>query len=150
MGEKWHLIPLPLVTASGIQVGKWVELLISIWASEGRVRGPAFCNAAGEVARSSDVDALLIQVLERLQARKPKLFRQGEDILRTHGISHSLHMGSNLEAQVAGILEAEINQMNRWRKVEQAAGRQPKFHMMEHYSEIFIVLAALLWYPSAL
>jgi hypothetical protein len=47
-GEKWHFIPLPLVTASGIQVGKWVELLVSIWALEGRVRGPAFCDAAGK------------------------------------------------------------------------------------------------------
>ena len=29
-GEKCHLIPLPLVTNSGIQVGKWLEMLVSI------------------------------------------------------------------------------------------------------------------------
>jgi hypothetical protein len=36
------------------------------------------------------------------------------------------------EVQAAGVGEADINQMNRWTKVEWAKGRQPKFHMMEH------------------
>jgi hypothetical protein len=105
---------------------------------------------ARQVARSSDIDALFIQVLERVQARKLEFFRPGEDILRTHGISCSLRKGSNSEAQVVGIPEAKINQMNRWRKVERVAGLQPKFHMMEYYTEILIALAALLQYPSTL
>lgn len=46
--------------------------------------------------------------------------------------------------------ETEVNRMNRWRKVERAAGRQPKFHMMEHYTEVVITLAALLRHPTAL
>lgn len=149
-GERCHLVPLPLVTSSGIQVGKWVELLVSIRASEGRVRGPAFCDTNGDVARSGDVDALFIQAVERVQARRPDLFKPGDEIAKSHGISRTLRKGSNSEALAAGVTEPEINRMNRWRKVERAAGRQPKFHMIEHYAEVLIMLAALLRYPSAL
>jgi hypothetical protein len=44
------------------------------------------------------------------------------------------------EAQATGVDEADINQMNRWRKVEWAKGQQPKFHMMEHYTLVRIAI----------
>jgi hypothetical protein len=51
-GERCHLIPLPLETNSGIQVGKSVETLINIWAAEGRTQGPAFSDKKGDMSRS--------------------------------------------------------------------------------------------------
>ena len=149
-GEKCHLIPLPFMINSGIQVGKWLEMLVSIQASEGRYCGPAFCDERGNVAQSSEYDATFIEVLERLQARQPEIFLPGENLLETHGISHLLRKGSNLEVQAAGIPQPEVERMNRWRKVERAAGRQPRFHMIEHYMSVKIALKSLLHYPTAL
>jgi hypothetical protein len=136
-GEKCHLVPLPLVTnRSGIKVGKWMETLVAIWASKGRTWGPAFCSDDGQVALSHDFDDMFIEMLVRVQARRPEIFKLGEEISEMHGISQSLHKGSNSEAQATGILILEVDRMNRWRKVEHVAGCQPKFQMNEHYAEV--------------
>jgi hypothetical protein len=47
--ERFHIIPLPLETNAGIQVNKWVETLINIWAAEGRTQGPAFSEKKGDI-----------------------------------------------------------------------------------------------------
>jgi len=149
-GEKYHLIPLPVVTNSGIKVGQWMEALFAIRAAEGRYNGPAFCDEDGGVARSRDFEATFIEMLERVQARRPDVFAPGERISKTHGISRSLWKGSNTEAKAANISQPDIDAMNRWRKVERAAGRQPSFNMHEHYSEVRMMLRTLLCYPQAL
>ncbi len=93
-GEKCHLVPLPLVTnRSGIKVGKWMETLVAIWASKGRTWGPAFCSDDGQVALSHDFDDMFIEMLVRVQARRPEIFKLGEEISEMHGISQSLHKG---------------------------------------------------------
>jgi hypothetical protein len=139
-----------LETNLGIQVRKWVETLISIWALEGRTRGPAFFDRKGDMSRSQDYDQMFPEMLERIQERRPELFLPGENLADTHGISRWLRKGSMLEAQAAGVIEAEINRMNPWRTVERAMGRQPKFHMMEHYTLVRIAIKTLVRYPTAL
>jgi hypothetical protein len=101
------------------------------------------------MSRSRDYDQTFLEILERVQERRPGLFLPGENLAETHGISRSLRKGSMSEAQAAGVMEADINRMNRWRKVERAMGRQPN-HMMEHYTSVRIAIKTLLQYPTAL
>ena len=114
------------------------------------MNGLAFCSVDGRVARSQDYDATFIKLLERVQEWRPDLFAPNENIRDRYGISCSLHKGSMSEAKIARISEPEINLMNQWRKVERAAGWQPKFYMQEHYSEVKMMLKPLLHYPMAL
>jgi hypothetical protein len=149
-GERCHLIPLPLETSSGIQVGKWLETLINIRAVEGRTQGLAFCDEKGDMSRSWDFDEMFLKIMERVQEHRPELFLPGENLSKMHGISHSHQKGSMSEAQPAGVKEADVIQMNRWRKVERAKGQQPKFQMMEHYTSVRIAIKTLLQYPATL
>jgi len=127
-----------------------MEALVAIRASEGRYNGPAFCDKDGGVARFCDFKATFIEMLERVQARHPDVFAPGERISKTHGISWSLRKGSNTEAKAANVLQPDIDAMNCWQKVEQAAGRQPSFNMHEHYLEVRMMLRTLLCHPQAL
>jgi len=83
--EKYHLIPLPVVSNSGIKVSQWMEALVEIQASEGRYNGPAFCDEDGGVARSWDFEAPFIKMLERVQARRPDVFAPGKRLARPMG-----------------------------------------------------------------
>jgi len=102
------------------------------------------------VARSQDYEATFLEMLEKVQERQPELFGPNEKLGETHGLSRSMRKGSNTEAKAAGVPQSDIDGMNRWRKVEHAAGRQPKFNMHEHYSEVKMMLKSLLRYPKAL
>ena len=149
-GERLHLIPLPNVTRSGIRCRFWIEGLLRVREKEGRVRGPAFCDANGEVALSKDYELVFQDMLSRVQARCPDLIPPEVDVYEDYGISRSFRRGSTTEARNQGVAEADINLINRWRSVESAAGRRPNLVMQDSYSDIILMIPSLLRYPQAL
>jgi hypothetical protein len=48
------------------------------------------------------------------------------------------------------VQENDINLANRWRTFDNAQGRCPRLAMADHYSDIRLLIPALLRYSSAL
>ena len=57
-GIDHHLITVASKTSSGLKPRWWLEKLVEVCESEGRVNGPAFAMPEGELASSPDYDAI--------------------------------------------------------------------------------------------
>jgi hypothetical protein len=86
IGERYHLVLLAPVTQNGIQMRAWLERLINVRESEGRVRGPAFCAEDGKVAYSGTFEAQFHETLEEVQSRRPDLIPVTVDVPEDYGI----------------------------------------------------------------
>jgi hypothetical protein len=148
--SRYHLSPLASVTSSGLQVREWVERLIEVRWQEGRVRGPAFCNKAGEVASSYAYYTGFVERLLVLQAARPELIPSDVDISEQFGLSRSFRRGSTSVARTRGVEDKHVELINRWRTVESARGRHPTLPMKEHYSDIAILIPEMVKYSLAL
>lgn len=133
-GERYHIIPLANETGrSHIPVRKWIERLISMRAMEGRTNGPAFCDKDGRVARSTDYEELMHDVLRQVQDERPDLIPPDMDVIDVYGISRSLRQGSNTTAINNKVSPGDQDAINRWATVEAAQGRRPNFMMRDLY-----------------
>ena len=43
---------------------------------------------------------------------------------------------AEVKARLANLDTGDQNAMNRWRKIESAKGKRPRFNMVEHYSHV--------------
>ena len=152
IGERYHLLLLAPETQSGIRVRFWLESLIGVREQEGRLRGPAFCAADGQVEYSGTYEARFHEALAEVQFRRPDLIPITVDVPEDYGISRSFRRGSDSEALSRGVSQTDIDAMNRWRNVEKAKGRRPAFgSMREHYADVRITaLERSLRYSAAL
>ena len=142
-GERYHSLVLANESMSGLEVRWWVEKLINLCESEGRVRGPAFVNPDGSSPSGADYNVLLRQYLREIQQTLPKLFSPEEDVMR-YGISRTFRKSAENRARRAGMQADEIKVMNRWKTVEQSKGKRPKHAMIDHYSDAR-ALVAVTW-----
>jgi hypothetical protein len=147
---RYHLAPLAAETRSGLKVQRWVERLITVQENSGRVRGPAFCNPAGEVASSLAFDVGFVERLLIVQAARPDVIPADVDISEQFGVSQSFRRGSTSVARTRGVDDKQVELINRWRKVEAARGRRPTLPMREHYSDIAILIPEMVKYSLAL
>jgi hypothetical protein len=86
---RYHLAPLAGETKSGLKVQCWVKRLITVRESSGRVRGPALCDPAGEVASSFTHDVGFVERLLIVQAARPDVIPAEVDISEQFGVSRS-------------------------------------------------------------
>lgn len=149
-GMHHHLIPLAAVTASGIQVRKWVDMLVAVCRKEQRTNGPAFCDHRGEVLSSRVIEGVILDSIQRVKDNCPELVGPDVNVHDDYGISQSFCRGSNTRARNAGVSEQDINAAHRWRDVERARGRKPAMNMSDHYLDIKQSLPPLLRYSTAL
>lgn len=75
---------------------------------------------------------------------------EGIDVDEQYGISRSFKRGVFTRAQEAGVSEADVSRMGRWRRVEHAAGRNVGGSMREHFSELVQMIDARLRFSWAL
>ena len=134
-GVREHLVALASESKSGIQLRWWLEKLIEVREMEGHTSGPAFAKPDGTLARISDYDEMLHYLLGQLQADKRcDLVSREEDIKKDYSFFRSFRKSAEGRARAAG-LDADIqNAMNRWKKIERAKGRRPRFDMADHYT----------------
>jgi hypothetical protein len=62
------------------------------------------------------------------------LIKKTDDIQTNYGLSCTFRRTAEGQAQAANIDSDVQNAMNRWRKIEQAKGRCPRFNMVDHYA----------------
>jgi hypothetical protein len=61
-GEKYHLLFMPPVTASGLECRVWMERLVDQRTKEGRFRGPALCGVEGNVLNSGILETFVLDL----------------------------------------------------------------------------------------
>jgi hypothetical protein len=149
-GERYHLTPLVATTASGIPIGTWVRRLMVSKKAQGGSHGPAFSDAQGRRISLQWVEMEMLERIQQVQARRPDLMSSDVSVFEQVGISRSFRRGATTEARNQGVSEGDIDAMNRWRNVENAKGRKPRLRMQDHYSDIAMMIPALLHFSAAL
>jgi hypothetical protein len=150
IGSRYHLTPLAAVTASGINVLRWVSRLVALRVHDTHHHGPAFCTARGTPLVSADIELELLDRLQRIQDLHPTLIPANVLVHDSYGISRSFRRGATLEARARGVSPEDIDLINQWRSFEHARGRRPRLAMRDHYSDIRLLIPALLRFSEAL
>ncbi len=96
------------------------------------------------------VEMEMLERIQQVQARRPDLMSSDVSVFEQVGISRSFRRGATTEARNQGVSEGDIDAMNRWRNVENAKGRKPRLRMQDHYSDIAMMIPALLRFSAAL
>jgi hypothetical protein len=142
--EDYHIICLANTTRSGIQLRWWIEKLLSIASSEGRDAGPAFASKAGDLASSTDYDAVFRDYLKQVQ-NETNLIQDDHDIDIHYGISRTPRKSAETRAKQAKLDDSLQDAMNRWRTFENAKGGRPKFKQTRDLYADAVAYMALTW-----
>jgi len=134
LGTRHHLIALGSETSSGIKLRWWLEELLRIREEEGCRTGPAFGARDGSVGLMSEYDDLLRFFLQKTQAAFPDSILPSDDIDANYGFSRTFRRTAEGRARAANLDSGVQNAMNRWRTIEEAKGKRPRFSMVDHYS----------------
>jgi hypothetical protein len=118
----------------GIELRWWLETLIRIREEEGCITRPAFGHKDVTVALMREYDDILQHFLERIQKEHPNLISKTDDIQANNGLSQTFRRTVEGRARAANLDSGIQNVMNRWKQIEQAKGRRPRFNMVDHYS----------------
>jgi hypothetical protein len=148
-GEDTHQIGLANVTSSGIQVRWWIEQLVRVCLSEGRTSGPAFATPTGQLASSSEYNATFLKYLGEIQT-DTELIEDKIIVSESFGISRTLRKTAEARATRAGISAKLQDKMNRWKTVEAADGRKPRFQMRDLYAGVLAQMPTTWRYSYAL
>ena len=134
LGTKHHLIALASETSSGIKLRWWLEELLRVREEEGCRTGPAFGSRDGSVGLMSEYDKLLRFFLRRVQSTCPDLILPSDDVEANYGFFRTFRRTAEGRARGANLDSGVQNAMNRWRTIEEAKGKHPRFNMVDHYS----------------
>jgi hypothetical protein len=152
--RRQHLMYSVDVTGSGIEVRKYLSDLIVLRYSEGRTDGPAICDPEGRQWTTAQANEILHELLCTLLDRDSNLFpshvSSHADIMAKYHLFRSFRQASDLRAIAKGINLSNIRVVNRWHKVERAAGQRPSYDMSQHYAQIDLLVDCFLRYTGAM
>ena len=133
-GIRQHMICVARATISGIETRWWLEKLLEVREQEGRVDGPAFGHQDNSVMSLRELDGMLHYFLDKVQRGDPSLIAPHDNVVENYGFFRTFRKTAEGRARAANLESDVQNAMNRWRKIECARGRMPRFSMVEHYS----------------
>ena len=153
--EREHLLPSVNITGSGIPVRRWLKRVLVANRQAGRVSGPAFCDEAGVVLTSRDMNESLYDILGDLLGEHPSLFladvKTRSEVEEKYNVYRSFRRGSDSQAMAMNVKDYDIDVVNRWTKKEAAGtGRPSHGKMKHHYADINILLPNFLRYTMAM
>jgi len=112
--------------------------------------GPTFSDIRGNLV---NIRWLAQEILDRVhteQSRRPDLISLEVNVHEEYGLSRSFRRGATTEARNRSVQENDINVVNLWHNVENAKGKRPRLKMQDHYSDIRMMIPALLRFSAAL
>ena len=92
-------------------------------------------------------------ILERLlmiQEARPELISKEVQVYEEYGVNRSFQWGATSEARTRGVAPEDIDLINRWRSFESAKGKRPRMSMRDHYSDIRLMVPALVRFSKSL
>lgn len=151
VSQKYHLMPLVLVTQTGLKPAVWVNRMVSWYEQKGILRGWVFRNfKTGEAGKPGDYEWDILSELEKIQRDSPEIIDGKICVIEEYGVSRSFRRGSDTHAQNQGVSIADIERNNRWRSVEHAGSKKVVLRMVHHYEEVSQMLKSLLRYSEPL
>lgn len=150
IGEKYHFIPLATETKSGLKVREWIGRLLDKYRAMGIFNGPMFRTAAGQPIKASSMEEEFFLRLEKTQEERPDLNPADAVVTEEYGIYRSFHRGATSEAENRGVKLEIIEDNNRWRKVKRAQGKHTSSSMLEHYTDVRLIIDQLLIFSRSL
>jgi hypothetical protein len=148
--HRYHLTPLAARTDSGLPVRLWIERLVQVLHEAGRSHGPAFGDKYGGTLSSGFIEDLIADRLQIIKNTRPGLIPNEVNCYEHFGVSRSFRRGATSTARARGVDRDTVDLANRWRKFENAKGRQPRLAMQDHYSDIAILIPVLTKFSQAL
>jgi hypothetical protein len=136
LSARYHLAPMAAETSSGLKPKLWVSRLIEVREQMGRVQGPAFCDACGEIARALVYEEAIITRLLAVQEKSPEVIAREVNLMEEFGISRSFRRGSTSTARSRGVEDKHVDLINRWRKFEQARGTYLGFEVRNGFGSV--------------
>lgn len=151
-GSRNFMMVLSSVTNSGIEIGRWVDLLSALLEMEGKGvnTGPGLCHEDGSLFNAACLNAELHDVLLEIQHVRSDLIPQGMDVKGKYSVNRSFRRGATTRAREVGVSEGTIAINNRWRQIERNGGSIPNLPMMELYTEISQTLLSQLRFSKSL
>lgn len=147
--DRYHLTPLALRSASGLEFGRWVSRLADA-KQMSLSHGPAFSDDRGSGVDPRWIEIEILDRLRAIQEKDPGVIPTEVRVYEKFGISRSFRRGATTEARNQKVSEGDINLMNRWRNFEKAGGIRPRMRMQDHYSDIALMIPSLLRFSQAL
>lgn len=126
-------------TSLGLRPHWWLEKLLEVCKTEGRLDGPAFASADGVLASSSDYDAMFRIYLGIVQ-EETDLILDDHDVNALYFTFQTPRKTAITRIKRAGFGNHFVDQMNRWRPQEKAQGRATRRRMNAHYAEAALLM----------
>ena len=77
---------------------------------------------------------MLHSYLKQIQGERPELIAPTDPVEDNYSLHRTFWRTAEGKARVTNLDSGDQNAMNRWRKIEAAKGKRPRFNMVEHYS----------------
>jgi hypothetical protein len=150
-GELCHLMPLPMLTDSGVKPMIWVNRMLEYYKEIGVQHGPVFRDAKGQMGRYGDFEYGFLQRMASVQIRAPNLLpKQDTDVFAEYSFYCSGRRSATSRALNVQLSETIIDSNNRWRVKESGKGKDRSQNMRQHYGDVLAMLNVLLAFPKAM
>jgi hypothetical protein len=126
-GEHQHFIPVAAVTGSGIRIRELVGRLLEEKRAAGISFGFMFCKKDCRLANAAYFEETIIVRLEWIQQNMEGIIPKSVNLWEEFGVRRSTMRGATTAALNAGLDGPTIDVNNRWRKVEAAKGKMPRY-----------------------
>ena len=111
-----------------------------------------FCDKSGNKLKFEEMNDTILDIMELIKEKDENnnLELNELNIREEFSINRSFCRGSSTRAQLLEIPTDIIEIVNRWKKVEQAKGKQAKLSMMETYADIELLIPKAVKYSEML
>ena len=152
--DRCHLVPCVWATGSGIRVRDILSRHMKLKQQQDIVKGPAVSDLKGNVLKSTEIDDMLLEIIEEMYDESPDSFpaeidskeklRDGYHCFRT------FRRTSDTQALNAGVDGEDIDIVNRWAKKEKAGSRTMSQPMKQHYADFELLIEPFKRYGAKL
>ena len=132
-----HVLPCVEVTSSGINVRRWLDLLIETRKLTNQKEGPAITKSDGELFCTAELNEIFHDLLWMVFQKDETLFdgdiKSRVDIEKWFSVFRSIRRTSDSKALAEGVASDDIDAVNRWSLKERAKGRKATGRKLRHY-----------------
>ena len=152
--DRAHLLPSVLVTDSGLDVREALESLREVKVLLGINDGLAISSMDGKMWQPGDIDDMIHEIL--VDIFHSKIFLFPADITnpglvwKHYQCYRTFRRSSDTRALEQKVAQADIDVVNRWKRVEAAKGKVPGMSMQQRYAQFDQLLDPFLKYTQAI
>ena len=152
--DRCHLVPCVWTTGSGIPVREILLRHLDLKRRQGITRGPAISDVKGNILKSTEIDEMLLEILEEMYEEDPDGFPAEIDSKEKLGDGYhcfrTFRRTSDTRALNVGVDGVDIDIVNRWTKKEKAGSRTMSQPMKQHYADFELLIEPFKRYGAQL